>query len=170
MSDMIAIARKRLEELEQEVETLRQFLESAKAAEAILNRNAPPPAKAPQAKNESVDESADPIVTRIISGPLPEKPRRTRVTDNPKPAVLIPEAIKILRERGHPMSRRELHEALKERGLEVKGSDEIKALGTILWRAKKHIVQLEGYGYWPKDDEYAPAGYLGVFGYAHVAS
>ena len=50
------------------------------------------------------------------------------------------------------MSRRQLYEALKRLGMEIKGADPIKALGTILWRASDRIEYVEGRGYWPIGD------------------
>lgn len=142
MSDIMESARRRLAEIEQEAETLKKFLESAKAAEAILNRNGPAEAEAPQPEKVIVDESVSDE----------DKPVRTRVTDNPKPAVIVARAKEILRANRRPMSRRQLHEALAEKGLVVRGVDPIKTLGTILWRASGDIQQVPGWGYWPADE------------------
>lgn len=81
--------------------------------------------------------------------------------DEVAPFPFLARLITVLRERGKPMSRRELHVALGERGLLVKGSDPIKALGTMLWRGRDRLTQIEGYGYWPKGDTYEPANYHG---------
>lgn len=86
--------------------------------------------------------------------------QRKRVTDNPKPTDVVAQAVLVIMEREKPLSRRELHEALKERGMEVKGADPVKTLGTMLWRSGQDaLVQLEGLGYWIKSEPYAPAGY-----------
>lgn len=57
------------------------------------------------------------------------------------------------------MSRRDLHAELAKRGLLVKGTDPVKALGTMLWRAPDKFIQLEGRGYWNKGQPYPEGGY-----------
>lgn len=146
MDEMIKAARERLAQIEQEAETLRKFVDSAEAAAAILGRSqetetAPSPSTA-GAKKES-DEGGG-------------APRQTRVSDNPKAEVLIPAVKEILRANHRPMTRRQLHRALANRGLEVRGSDPVKTLGTILWRANDQIKSIEGWGYWPAEDRFDP--------------
>jgi hypothetical protein len=92
-------------------------------------------------------------------------PRRTRVTDNPKPAAVVKAAVALVREMQRPLTRREIHRGLEAMGLEVKGADPVKTLGTMLWRSgSEQLIQLEGLGYWLKDEDYEPAGYYALFG------
>jgi hypothetical protein len=87
-------------------------------------------------------------------------PRRVRVRDNPKPAAVVAAAVEVIRAHARPMTRRQVWEALKERGMVVNGTDPVKTLGTILWRSgSDQLTQLDGYGYWLKDQSYPPAGY-----------
>lgn len=66
-----------------------------------------------------------------------------------------------LRGAGRPLSRGRLLKTLDNRGVRVGGeADRAKNLGTIMWRLKDHFVNLAGFGYWPKDTPYAPAGYV----------
>ncbi|MBN9219560.1 MAG: hypothetical protein J0I79_16565 [Mesorhizobium sp.] len=58
-----------------------------------------------------------------------------------------------------PMTRTELVEALELKGVPVAGADPSKALGTILWRMGDKFINIKGFGYWPRDLEYEPAGY-----------
>jgi len=166
MDETLKRAIKRREELQQELKLLGDFIDLHRSVEKLLSadtlasggtedeQNLPVnPQSPPQASEISVDESS---------------PRRTRVTDNPKPADVVSESLAILRERGHPLSRRELHSALADRGLEVKGADPVKALGTMLWRGKDQLVQLKGLGYWPRWDQYHPAGYFPGLGLTSV--
>lgn len=81
------------------------------------------------------------------------KPKRH---ENPKLDVIVRNAIEIMRDTGRPMSRREVHTALAARGLEVKGAEPTKTLGTMLWRARDHIDSIDGRGYWPKGDPVPP--------------
>lgn len=89
-------------------------------------------------------------------------PRSVRRGSNPKPSILIPAVINILKEKGYPMSRKELHEALATQGLVVQGADPTKTLGTILWRARPDaggpIDSIEGRGYWPKGEPVPEVG------------
>jgi hypothetical protein len=52
------------------------------------------------------------------------------------------------------MTRRELHSALAERGMLVRGADPVKTLGIMLWRSGRFDqVEHEGkMGYWPKGE------------------
>ncbi|UQV18868.1 hypothetical protein MU852_03015 [Brevundimonas albigilva] len=162
MTDILTEARERIAALQQQIAILQQFVDSAEKATVLLHGEAA--IKSSMTGDLSVDDSSTATPSRDVSLPVQsaESPvKRTRVSDNPKPAVLIPAAIEILRQHGQPMSRRQLHEALSGRGLVVKGADPIKALGTILWRAQDQIVQIEGRGYWPKEDVYEPARYWG---------
>jgi hypothetical protein len=146
MREMIEAAKVRLAKIEQETETLRKFLDSAEAAAAILGgggRGDSPPVPPTDSLRKESEEA-------------PEGAKRTRVTDNPKAEVLIPAVKEVLRANGKPMTRRQLHAALSRRGLEVRGTDPVKTLGTILWRANDQIKSIEGWGYWPMEDEFDP--------------
>lgn len=148
MDDLVEAAKARIVELKQQVETLEKFVQAAGPVTRLLSGSI-----------TGTGTVAGNLLVGVSSQPAaPDEAKRTRVTDNPRPAVLIPAAVQILRDRGQPMSRRELHEALSEKGLVVRGADPVKALGTILWRARDEIVQIEGRGYWPKDDPVPPAG------------
>lgn len=167
MADMIEAAKARLHLLRKQVEFLEKFVSDSEVARAMLEPQTvdvwPTGDSATAFANSEDSGDSDRESGGVVMFPpdvlAPPKPKRTRVTDNPKPSVLIPAAVEILKEEGAPMSRRQLHEALAMRGLVVKGSDPIKALGTILWRAQDEIVQLEGYGYWPKNEPFTRGGY-----------
>ncbi len=140
MTDLVKAARDRIAVLRQEIEELEHFVSASERVMAILTPSAPAAFHNPVPKSPG-DESPRPV----------DRPQ-TRVTDNPKPAAVVAGAIEILRAHGRPMTRRELHGALAERGLEVRGADPVKALGTMLWRGRDRIEQIEGRGYWPKGD------------------
>ena len=155
MSELETKARERIARLKLEIESLEEFLRVTGQARQLLEGDV-------SSTNLSII-GFKPVSTeaRAFDNTAPEGPEspppRTRVRDNPKPAVLIPAVEEILRERGRPMSRRELHEALSDRGLEVRGAEPTKTLGTILWRARDLISSIEGRGYWPKGDPVPPA-------------
>lgn len=143
MNDLVEAARIRVQQLRQELAALEEFLDASERARALLSGLTPQAASG---------ESRGPIQNSPVERLQESGERRTRVTDNPKPAAVVDAAIRIMKERGRPMTRRELHGALAEMGLEVKGADPIKALGTMLWRGRDRIEQLEGRGYWPKGE------------------
>lgn len=163
MQDIVTAARQRLAEIRQEAEKLEKFLESAEGVSALLGGkilSTPSAGLTTGGEKESFaagrKEGAD-GPNYDPNGPKDTPQPRTRITDNPKPREIVPAAISIIRERGKPMSRRDLHEALAARGLVVRGVDPVKTLGTILWRAKDRMVQIEGKGYWPKADPFPPS-------------
>ncbi|MBX9706801.1 MAG: hypothetical protein K2X61_02565 [Caulobacteraceae bacterium] len=147
MNDPIAAAKARLAQIEEEAEKLRLFIAAYESVADYIGIKV----HESQLEPNPVDKSA--------SGQLEGERRRTRAV-NPPTDKVVENAILILRQRGHPMSRRALHDALWQRGIEVRGTDPVKTLGTILWRARDKLIQLEGYGYWPKEMSYGRANYL----------
>lgn len=157
MNDLYEAARKRVREIREEEAALNEFIRAHEKALRVLGRQAQ--GSLFDADGEPSDEAAAAAAAELEARVPPAVAKR--VTDNPKPSHVIDAAIAILREGGKPMSRRELHVALKERGLEVRGASPIKALGTMLWRGRDRLAQIEGYGYWPIGDAFEPAGYKG---------
>ena len=156
-------AYERMEELEQEIIKLKDFIGTYRSlANALKLESA-------NTKGTNVDRSTGGIslVDRLraeeaggAEEPDEAPPKRVRVRDNPKPSDVVAATVEILRRNAIPMSRRDIWHVLKGRGLEVRGADPVKALGTMLWRSgKDQLVQLEGRGYWPKDKPYEAAGY-----------
>ena len=88
-------------------------------------------------------------------------PDRPPSVPHAKPAAVLAEVVKILEEEKRPFTRGQLLELLEIRGVVMGGTDKSKALGTTLWRARDQIVNLNGFGYWLKEEPYDPAGYKG---------
>ena len=151
MNELEEKARERIAQLEQEIELLRNYLAMSGQAREVLGVSAGASERVSAANNSSVESAGS-------DSTAPEKVKKPRAV-NPPASVLIPAVIDILRSRGHPLSRRGIYLGLKARGLEIQGSDPVKAVGTILWRNQDKIVQLDGYGYWPKDEPYSRSGY-----------
>jgi hypothetical protein len=74
--------------------------------------------------------------------------------------MLKPHVRKLLLDAGTPLTRTQLLRALDARDIPVGGSNRPKNMGTIMWRLSDHFVNLDGFGYWPKDTPYAPASYV----------
>lgn len=139
-------ALKRRDDLLKQLETIDQFI-------AVYRELAGEEVPLPRLAMTTVTPSA----RAFDSGRAPESSIRPAPRpQNPPLEALVPAAIEIMRAKGRPMSRRELHDALTERDLEVKGADPRKTLGAILWRARDYIDSLEGRGYWPKGDPVPP--------------
>lgn len=105
--------------------------------------------------------SFDPDAPRI-QGALADFAEHKRPRKNPPPEKVVDTALAIIRARGRPLTRRQLSEALAAQDIVIESVNPLKALGTTLWRASDRIVSLPEYGYWPKADDYEPAGYRGV--------
>jgi hypothetical protein len=83
-----------------------------------------------------------------------------RVMHRVRPKSLAPIVREILVERGRPMTRTQLTEALKARGLNMPSADEARYLGTVLWRHRDEFVNIDGEGYWPRDLLCVEVGYI----------
>ena len=94
----------------------------------------------------------------FLSEFLDTEPKKIRPR-NPDRELVVNSALEIIIERGKPQTRRELFDALTERGIEILGKDPEMVLSTMLWRSKDQIVRLPPHGYWPKDRIYRPALY-----------
>lgn len=80
-----------------------------------------------------------------------EGKRRPQERNLIPPARLAALAREVILERGRPMIRSEIVEALEARGIPLAGKNRAKNLGTILWRFGDRFHHIEGRGYWPSD-------------------
>lgn len=161
-----AVARE--DELLQELKKIRDFLATYRtlanslkldSANIIGTKVVPP-----TADTKGVD-SAEAGAAREAEAPDAAPPKRIRVSDNPKPTIVVEAAVELIRAKGRPMTRREIRDELAARGIVVKGADPVKAVGTMLWRSgADQLVQIEGRGYWPKGDPVPPPSFRDIFG------
>ena len=86
------------------------------------------------------------------------KGRSARTKGNPSKEEVAAKVKVLILERGLPIARNDLFEALESRGIIIRGADPKVVLGTMLWRTED-IIRLRGHGYWLKDRSFAPAGY-----------
>lgn len=93
-----------------------------------------------------------PLGTARVS--VSKKPR------NPKKEDVAEASVEIIREKGDPMTRDELFEALKSKGINIHGKNPQVVLQTMLWRMQNRIVHLKNHGYWPREDAYMAADYV----------
>ena len=122
MSDIIAKAEARRAELKQELAKLDEFV--------------------------SMYHTLDGAITP----PLPRTIAATTYTPSPQRGTphskVIDTAKKIVVEKGVPLTRTQLVQALEARGMNIGGTDKSKNMGTIIWRSK--AFDNVGDGYWPK--------------------
>lgn len=68
----------------------------------------------------------------------------------------------LLSEAERPLDRSALYKALLDRGIVIGSPDESSDLNTLsarMSRMKDKVVNVSGYGYWPKDRAFLPGGY-----------
>ena len=82
-----------------------------------------------------------------------------RATGNTPKEKVAEAAIEIIHERGEPVSRSELYQALVARGMKIEGVDPEMVLSTMLWRMKHRVARLKSGGYWPADEVNEAAEY-----------
>ena len=153
MDPVLKAAEDRRDELRQELKKIDDFLVMYRTLAGSIppkTENTSETSEAPTDIENPVDSARMPE-EREAEGVDATLPRRVRVRDNPKPAAVVAATIDVIRQRNLPMTRRQIWDALKERGVVVNGSDPVKTLGTILWRSgSDHLMQIDGWGYWPK--------------------
>lgn len=137
----------RLADLHQERETLRNDLAITEQFLNVWRR-----ATNVQGPIDRLQASLYPIVDNV---PMP--PRKPK---NPPREKVVDAALEIISERGVPVSRSDLYEALQERGIRVYGKDPLMVFSTMLWRSQDRIVRLGNNGYWFKDRPYEALNYL----------
>jgi hypothetical protein len=118
-------------------------------------------ALAPMRKKEEIAPQGELPQPETAAG-TERKPKRRRVTGNPRKEEVAAAAREIIADRGSPVSRSDLFKALFDRRLEIRSeSDPEMVLSTMLWRMRNQVVRLPGGGYWladkpSPDGTYAP--------------
>jgi hypothetical protein len=172
---ILAAAEARLVELNQELQKVRDFitgwhtfarlakLDSKNEAGTISPQSSPVLSTGMFADATQIGEA------REAESPPDPPARRPRVTNNPKPRVVVQAALELIREQGRPLTRREIRDGLAARGMVVNGADPVKALGTMLWRSgAEKLIQLDGMGYWPVDEPFTAGNYYPGVRTAHL--
>ncbi|MCG8559165.1 MAG: hypothetical protein MI824_05135 [Hyphomicrobiales bacterium] len=138
-------ALKKKKKLERELEEIEQFLTLYERFSGTkLEEN-----------DLGAEEQSIEIETHIVPRQRIEGSGRQRL----RPRDLGPIVKRVLLETGRPMTRGPLVEALEKRGIEVKGAEKAKYLGTVLWRMGDEFVNIEGEGYWPRGMDCPAVGY-----------
>lgn len=110
----------------------------------------------PAARSNVIQPANAPDLAEVASEPR----RGKRPRGNPKKEVVAGIAREIIQAKNAPMPRSELFAALRDRGIEIKGSDPEMVFSTMLWRMPTAIVRLPEFGYWLPERVYGPAGYV----------
>ena len=140
MTDVLENAKQRLHVLRQEAEEIERFIAMYERFGGGTNGGHV------DVRHESVSGN---LSTR--NAPVDNfVKRRNRVRgDRPDDVALFME--KVIRERGEPMTRGQLVEALELRDVAIPAVDKPRYIGTIAWRTKGTFVNIEGRGYWLRD-------------------
>lgn len=96
----------------------------------------------------SVEKTSEGNVSRIQS--VDNLPPAGRRKARPEEIAQIVE--RVIREVGKPMTRGELVEALERRDVWIPPQDKPRYLGTIIWRNKGTFINIEGRGYWLRNE------------------
>ena len=152
MNPVLEAAILREAELRQELEKVKDFINTFRYFAKLSENTDGNAARTSRERGVQNDPHIDPQ-EREAETPDAAPPKRVRVSDNPKPELVVAAAVELIRAVGRPMTRREIREQLAARGVVVNGADPVKALGTMLWRSgSDQLEQIEGRGYWPKGD------------------
>jgi hypothetical protein len=151
MEDIIIKALKRKKELQSELAEIDQFLDTYRR---LSSEN--------KSEAETVQGSLRLPPPRLDFFPPPVSPRRRGA-----PQDFADVAERVLMDRGRPLTRYQLVDAIENEGVVIPSSDKARYLGTILWRHKDRFVNLVDFGYWLKDRpcglaRYRPGTNVGV--------
>lgn len=141
-------ALQRLAQLQREEAELRQFIAMYQQLEGSL----------PNSGDDDGGRVADrqlkgnePANAANLSVENPPTRRRRGGFSGPTPKEIAGLMERVIRERGGPMSRGEIVDALERRDVEIPAQDKSRYIGTIAWRNKGTFVNIEGRGYWVRD-------------------
>jgi len=151
MDSILEAAEKKRDEIREELQKITDFIVTYRRLAQQVQADEANTTRTHRDSAEPVDGAAS-QEARALEKADGAQAKRARVNDNPKPKEVVEAAVKLIREIGRPMTRREIREQLAERGMVVNGADPVKALGTMLWRSgSERLTQIEGRGYWPSD-------------------
>ena len=109
---------------------------------------------------EEFSGQAAPIKSERKGGIVKRRSFPAQKPQNPKKEDVAEAAIEVIRKNEEPMTRDQLFDALKSRGINISGKNPPVVLQTMLWRMQDRIVHLKGHGYWPREDAYMAADYV----------
>jgi len=145
---------KRIATLRGELTALQQFIETYHAL----------------AVGDPREVDGDPAVQRLTrdheSADPNDEPVRIRATPQ---AELEKVVERVIIAHGAPLQRGELMHRVKQMGLVVGGQNEATNFGSKLSRATR-LVNISGYGYWPKDRPFEPGSYCPIVEVQRVAA
>jgi hypothetical protein len=134
MAEPIEEARKRLAWHREQVRRHEDFLR-------LYEKLSSPNAEHDESWKQEPEETKEPV----------EKPverRRLSMRGGATPREIVDVMVRVIRERGQPMTRGEIVEALEARDIDLPAADKNRYIGTIAWRHKAFFKHIEGRGYW----------------------
>jgi hypothetical protein len=142
MSHAIENARKRLAEFKRHVSELERFIQMYEELDAGTD-------------TDRADIHACHLNGALIGnvpvynfpGSVDNVPRERR-RKRGRPAEIVAIVERIIREAGRPLTRGEIVEALEHRDVHIPALDKQRYIGTIAWRHKGIVGNVDGLGYW----------------------
>lgn len=149
MTNPADVARERIIALRAEIAELERFLDLYFRLSGSAD---PVVAASSQALALPSQESGKGIVSLAVENgdksAAPVEKRRERA----RPEAFAEHMERIIRDAGRPMTRGEIVKALQARDIAIPSDDPARYLGTIAWRHKGTFVNIEGKGYWLRND------------------
>ena len=143
------LAVERIARLQAELERLEAFVKTYEALATVAAQKA-----------QASDDKGNSEVTNDVGGPeAAANVRHDDVRQIPTPRHEFERVVlEILYAHGAPLQRAALLHRIRARGVVIGGRNEMTNLGSKLSRTEG-LVNLPGFGYWPKDRPFVPGGY-----------
>lgn len=161
MPDAAEIAREKIKALKAQIIELERFLavHDRLTSESKLDLGAVHAVSAPHVLEVAGN------ITPQSHIPFPvHKPRNHR--KGGRPGTVAEHMERIIRDVGRPMTRGEIVAAFEARDIPIPFEDKARYVGTIAWRHKGTFVNIDGEGYWLRDE---PRPGVSVKGPSYVA-
>lgn len=141
MTNAIENARKRLEEIRREASEIERFLDMYARFDVGTDGEHIELPKSGASGNLSTDNL-----------PVENGGKRRQRTRGARPDEIALIMERVIRERGQPLTRGQIVEALEVRDVKIPAVDKSRYIGTIAWRHKSIFVNIEGQGYWLRNE------------------
>lgn len=141
-------ALKRLAELQREIAEVTKFIELYQRFEGVAT-GGPVQASLFEEQPQLIGTDAPTDNVKAVHKSV-RNARKNRLP-GATPKEIADTMERVIRERGEPMSRGQIVEALERREIEIPAKDKCRYVGTIAWRNKSRFPNVSGRGYWVKD-------------------
>lgn len=151
-------ALKRLAELQREIAEVRSFIELYHRFESDASPAAAA-SKAPESETQLIGNELDENSILPVEN-AKRAPRRNR-PEGATPKEIAELMERVIREADRPLSRGEIVEAIERREVQLPAADKNRYVGTIAWRNKGTFLNIDGRGYWLRNEPVPPGRPMG---------